>query len=464
MKKRTPLHKKYSSTFYIFPVFLPLAELLPWLLTVIGALAAVTQVLSRKLWNHKRNRVIVLTIGAICLASAGVLVAQRILTTPSVEEGSEPVLPANFSRLETFQLPPASKPAPSGGVFSLLWKTDSPDQNIARPAVNGNLLLVGTYKGTLDALRIADGERLWTLHKHEQVFATPSFYGNLGFIGEGHHTSPAAVLTAFTFPEGTPVWERKFRSHLESSPVTDGAHGRLWLSAGEVGLWALDMKDGKNIWRSAIGHCDIPPLFQTERLFAAAKINEESDGSALFEINPDTGAVIRSTAVPGNPMGNLLAAKDGEMVLATAIGQVGVKRGNDAGWAHGFTADGALRWTARLPAMPLPESVLLKDKSILFYTLNNGSLIALNTFDGSVAWQVQVGGAFQTDATLIEDGKMPLLVAITAEGIVTVRNAINGREVQNFAVEPGDSYPLYHDGILYISTPYNVRAYAGVGG
>ena len=464
MKKKIPLHKKYGSTFFIFPVFLPLAELLPWALTVIAALAAALQVVRRSLWNHKRNRRILMLVSVVCLLAAGTLVTKRMLYTPDVSKGSGMVPPAQMSKLQSFPSADPAPPAREAQPLSLLWRTDSPDQNIAKPAIVGNILMVGTYKATLDALSLADGQRLWTLHKHEQVFCTPSAESGMAFIGEGYHTSAASLLSAISLPAGQPVWERKFRSHLESSPAIDSAHNRLFLAGGETGIWALNMHTGKHLWWAQVGHSDIPPLYANGRLFAAAKLKEDADGSALFTFDPDSGAVLHSTPRVGDPMGNLLAGTNGEMLLGTAIGQVGVKRDTDAGWAHSFAADGTLRWTTKLPAMPLPEGVLSRDKTLLFYTLNNGSLIALHTNDGSVAWAAQVGKAFQTDAALMEDGKLPLLVAVTNEGLVTIRNALNGQEVQHFNIEQGDSYPLYHEGILYITTPYNVRAYQGVRG
>ncbi len=460
--KKIPLHRKYHSTLFIFPVFLPLAELLPWLLTIIGAAAALLQVLSRSLWQHKRNRRIILVISILCLTSAGFLTYKRMLYTPSAAEGSQAIPHEALSHLDTFSTvfnAPNNNPHQP---FSLLWMSPSTNQNIGKPVVTQNMIMLGTYNNTIDAFSIADGHHIWTLHKHEQVFSTPAIASNMAFVGEGHHTSPASVLTAFSLPNGTPLWERKFRSHLESSPVIDPAHDRLWMSTGETGLWGLNMTTGDVLWWAEIGHSDIPPLFQNNRLFAAAKLREDEDGSALIELNPDTGKVLHSTAISGDPMCNLLPLPNGGMVMATAIGQVGVKRLTDAGWAHGFDAEGEQVWTTQLPAMPLPEGTLLADGSLLIYTLNDGSLIALRTVDGIIAWQKKVGAAFQTDVALMENSSKSLLAAVTSEGLVTIRNARTGEEIQHFSIEKGDSYPLYSGGTLYISTPYNIRAYAGI--
>lgn len=459
MKKR-PLHQRYQSTFFIFPVLLPLAEFIPWLLAAVGMTAGGVQFIKRSVWSSKRARAITIAVSLISFSAAGYLVAQRVIYTPSKEEGSSMVAPAEFSRLQAIApVDNITPPAPSG-AFSLLWSANTPHQLIGKPAMLGNMLLIGTYQGTLDAYSVADGRHLWTLHKHEQIFPAPVTDGTHTYVGEGHHTSPASVLTSFTLPEGKPVWERKFRSHIESSVVVDAAKSRLFVSGGETGLWAIDSASGKSLWHAALGHIDITPAYHNGRLFAAAKLKEESDGAAFFELNPNTGAVLGSIPLPGNPMGSMLIDKSGNLCLATAIGQVGVTRANDAGWAHCITPAGKLLWTTRLSALALPEGLMIAELNLLVYTLANGSIAALDTRDGHVVWEIKAGEAFISDATFIQ-GTTPQIAAVTNEGIVTIRNALTGEEKRRFTVEQGTSYPLYFGQILYITTPYIIRAYSG---
>lgn len=460
MKKR-PLHQRYQSTFFIFPVLLPLAEFIPWLLAAVGMTAGGVQFIKRSVWSSRRARIITIFITLSSFTAAGYLVAQRIIYTPSKEEGSALVPQAELSRLE--QLAPAdgiTPPAPSG-AFSLLWSATSPHQLIGKPAMLNNMLVAGTYQGTLNAFSAANGSHLWTLHKHEQIFPAPATDGTKAYVGEGHHTSPASVLSAFSLPEGKPVWERKFRSHIESSIVIDRANSRLFVSSGETGLWAIDSNTGKSLWHAPLGHIDITAAYHNKRLFTAAKLAEEHDGSAFIEVNPDTGATLASTPLPGNPMGSMLTDKDGNLCLATALGQVGVTRASDAGWAHCISPAGKLLWTTRLPALALPEGLMIAESNLLIYTLANGFITALDTRDGHVVWEVKAGDAFLTDATLIQ-GSVPLVATVSNEGIVTIRSALTGEEKRRFNVEQGAAYPLYSGKILYITTPYIIRAYNGV--
>lgn len=460
MDKR-PLHQRYQSTFFIFPVLLPLAEFIPWVLTAIGMAAGGTQFIKRSLWANKRARFITIVISLTCLATAGYMVVQRTLYTPSREEGSSMVETAEISKLQAITTIGTIVPPTPSGAFSLLWSAATPHQLIGKPVMLNNMLLIGTYQGTLDAYSIADGRHLWTLHKHEQIFPAPATDGTHAYVGEGHHTSPASVLTSFTLPDGKPVWERKFRSHLESSVLVDATKSRLFVSAGETGIWAIDSASGKSLWHAAIGHIDITPAYHNGRLFVATKLSEESDGSAFFELNPDTGAVLKSIPLPGNPMGSMLTDASGNLCLATAIGQVGVTRANDAGWAHCISPEGTLLWTTKLSALALPEGLMITDANLLVYTLANGAIAALDTQGGHVVWEAKTGDTFLSDAIFIS-GATPLVAAVTNEGIVTIRNAMTGEEKRRFTVEQGTSYPLYSGQILYITTPYTIRAYSGV--
>ncbi len=457
MDKR-PLHQRYQSTFFIFPVLLPLAEFIPWLLAAVGMTAGGVQFLKRSVWSSKRARLITIGITLASFSAAGYLVAQRIIYTPGREEGSSMVTATELSRLQAIApIGTITPPAPTG-AFSLLWSAAVPHQLIGKPVMLNNMLLVGTYQGTLDAYSAADGLHLWTLHKREQIFPAPVADGTRAYVGEGHHASPASVLSALSLPEGNPVWERKFRSHIESSVVADTAKGRLFVSAGETGIWAIDSSSGQSLWHSPVGHIDITPAYHSGRLFVAAKLTEEHDGSAFFELDPDTGKMLGSTPLPGNPMGSMRVDAGGNLCLATAIGQVGVTRANDAGWAHCITPQGKVLWTTKLSALALPEGLMIADSNLLVYTLANGSMVALDTQDGHVVWEAKAGNAFLSDATLIQ-GSILQVAAVTNEGVVTIRNALTGEETRRFSVEEGTSYPLYSGRILYITTPYLIRAY-----
>lgn len=410
--------------------------------------------------RHKILRVIALLTSVGLFAAAGWLVWQRTAHRPAEAIGSE--LVKELPKLEMLSTEHRqSLPTNNLKPLTQLWNVTSAHRNLGKPLVKGGKLLVGTWEGTLDAFDIVDAHALWSVHKQEPVFTSPTATEDRIFVGEGYHTSPVCALTAL-LPDGIPQWSRCFRSHLESSPTVDANHHRLWQAGGSTGLWALSIESGKKIWWQPLGHMDVPPLYSDGRLFAVAKLKEDADGTAIFELNPDDGVIKWKTPLEGNTMGSLWP--NGERIyLSTALGQVGDEKPTDAGWAYGLTRDGVVAWKVALPAMSLPEGALSRDGSLLLYTLKDGSIIALHTQDGSVAWREKIGDEIQTDIALMEDGKDAYVVAVAKSGNVSFRAIATGKEYVHFAVDPGDSTPIYADGVLYITTPTTLRAYAGFG-
>lgn len=78
-----------------------------------------------------------------------------------------------------------------------------------------------------------------------------------------------------------------------------------------------------------------------------------------------------------------------------------------------------------------------------------------------VAWREKIGDEIETDIALM--GEDAYVVAVTKSGNVSICEAATGKEYAHFTVEEGDSTPIYADGVLYITTPSTITAYAGFG-
>jgi outer membrane protein assembly factor BamB len=80
---------------------------------------------------------------------------------------------------------------------------------------------------------------------------------------------------------------------------------------------------------------------------------------------------------------------------------------------------------------------------------------------GEIAWTQKLGREFQADCALIEDGSESLVVAISLDGAVHIRNARTGESVGHMDVGEGSyTAPLYKDGIIYIANSYTITAFA----
>lgn len=455
------LAHKYRNTFFIFPAFLPLLELLPWALTLLGAVAGGTQIVSKAVWQRPWLRYGLLVIGVGLCAAGGWLLWLRYGDRPDATVGS--ALEVQNPRVEQHQ-PKPERPLSLQDIspLTLLWTVPAPENNLGKPIVVDGVLYLGTLNGTFDALRATDGQRLWTLHKKEPVFTAPTVTAQRVYVGEGHHYSTSSLLTAQA-KNGAVLWSRQFRSHIESYPAVDEASDRLWISGGDTGLWGLTASSGKLRWWRQIGDMDVPPLYAVGRLFAVAKPDANQVGAVVHELDPDTGKTLWTLNLEGDRMGSLLPDDKGNFYLGTAKGQVGVVKSSNAGWAHGVSMAGKLLWSVKLPAMAMPEGAISADKSLLLFALQDGRVIALRTADGSTAWEARIGSEIETDIALIEDISPPMVAAVANDGSVSIRELMTGKERHQLSVEHGDSNPAYGNGIFFVATPNSIRAYSGWG-
>lgn len=458
-----PLYKSYRATFHIFPAMIPLIELLPWLLGLIGGAAGLTEFLREKIWRKPRMRwVLGLSCFSLLLALTVLVVHQSRLVAPNT---SVAVTPDKFSVVTTYDIDAGKPVPPASATFGLIWRQSTPAMLMGNPALTDTLLLVGAYDGTLEARRRSDGQKLWSLQKKEPVFTSAFIADGIGVIGEGLHTAPSATITGFAPETGNPLWERTFRSHVETAPAYDAASGLIFQGTGSEGLWALSLETGAVEWHSSLGHIDVAPLYQEGALYVPAKLSEDSDGSAVFRLDADDGAVVWKTDIPGNPMGNVLDAGDGQIILATAVGQVGRNLMTDKGWVHSLDQKGKLLWSAELRAMPLPEGNSALAHNLAYFALKNGELVALDTRTGKEVWAAQYGGEIQSDAALYEVAGTLLIAAVTKDGFVGIRNAADGTPVHGFKIAGGAySSPVFADDVLYVFDAYGIAAYGPVSG
>ena len=450
---------RLSGRLFIFPALIPMMELIPWLLGLVGVTATLTPL---TMWRHHRKAF--LMVAGICFLGALGVWGWKEAHIPTEEEGSRLLAEADWPKLTVQGAAPATHVEQKQyDAFAQLWTAPLKNEPLAGPTVAGDLLLLGTFAATVDAISRVDGKPVWSLKKHEPVFTNPVATPDRAYLGEGLHTAISAGITATSLPDGKVLWERQFLSHVESSPLVHDAENRLWAGAGDESLWCLDTRDGHAIWRDKIGHIDATPFIRDGVMYVISWPDAKVHETKLFAVDPEDGTVKWGTPLTGDIMGSPQPGPDGDILVTTAIGQVGPLVSTDKGWAHAVGADGKLLWTVELPSISLPEQAVLPAKGIAIHTLKTGELLALNIKDGSKAWSVKLGKAFDTPATLRADTVPPLLAAITSEGTVSIMNAEDGTEIRRFAVKQGGyAAPAFDGDVLYITTPREIMAYGGV--
>lgn len=454
-------NRRYRHRLYFFPALLPLVEVVPLVLTAIGALASAVGVA----WKPGRK---VLIVALACFVVAGGIVIAAMPDKEVRDEGSRPIAAENLPVVTTVQprgdLPDvAALPA-----FTDLWAVRVKHQLLSSPVVSEGVIVVGTYKNTVEGYHSANGTLLWHFTQDEPMFTIGKGHGKTIYTGEGLHHTQAAALTSITMPEGTVNWEREFLGHIESPPEVSEEGTQIWLPTGGGGIWSVRADNGKVIWHQAIGHIDSTPLVAGGRLYAAAQPDESVMESVFYAMRAADGKILFETPLPGQPWGRPQLSRDGtRIVTSTGRGQIGVPRDTDKGWAMALSAkDGKLIWQKDLPHMPVEPGSYVTDADIAIYTVKNGTLVALRASDGAVVWQEKIGSEFMAAARLIKrKGKPDLVAAVTVDGFFTIRDAKTGAELARRIVEKGASSSPVDDGDrIYVATPYRLYAFGGVEG
>ena len=454
---------RLSGRLYFFPAFLPLAELLPWLLTLIGAVAGLAGFSLPVFWAKHRRAI--LAFAFISIATAAIIV---ILAMPSPEvrqEGTRLIATEALPRPLLYKPEqPASAIPASRNAFRQLWSHKTNMQILATPVIQGNVMIYGSYGGSTEAVSLDNGMPLWTLKQKAPVFAISKDTQGTIYSSEGLHDTASASLTAINPANGNVLWQREFLGHLEENAAFYQNGKALLVSAGPGGLWALKTADGAILWHTALGHVDSKPLVSNDVIYIPAQPDEKKHQTIFYALMADTGTAVWLLSQPGQPWGSPLLDKSGEVILTTTgIGQIGLTKPTDSGWAQAISKDGKLIWETKLPSMALQPGSYLPDEDIIIHSQKNGEITALHTRDGSVAWSFNAGGTLNASGTLITGFAVPMLTVVTYNGIFSIVRATDGALLARQKIgDDVNAAPVIHGDTIYTSSAYAITAFGGL--
>lgn len=450
---------------YFFPAVLPLVEIVPWLLTAIGAAAGAAGLFQGK----HRNKTLFAAL--VFFLAAGVVVYTALPGKAVRHEGTRAIPEVEFPIPVVHNVISPEKPLMLGS-FGELWSQSVQKQILASPVIAAGYMVLGTYDGHVEAYSLKNGTLVWSLALKNPVFSIGAGKEGLIYIGEGLHHTQVAALTVVDASNGKILWQREFLGHLEEHPAISPDGEMLWLGAGPGGLWALEAHDGNVLWHRKIGHMDSTPLFLDGVLYAQAQQEDVQVGTKRFEdksflyaLNADDGINIWHSSLPGQPWGEPVAHVDGEILLTTSgQGQIGVQKNTDRGWAQGVALlDGKVNWQVELPGMPVQPGIYVPQSDMLILTVKGGDIIALHGKDGAVAWRARIGTEFQTAASPVIVGGEMLVAAATYDGQLSILRGADGAVLAKRSIPKGTtSSPVIADNALYVTTPYKITAFGGI--
>ncbi|MDB5478927.1 MAG: hypothetical protein JWM96_1422, partial [Alphaproteobacteria bacterium] len=328
------------------------------------------------------------------------------------------------------------------------------------PILEQDLLIFGTFDGTLEAVAAADGREIWSLKLPDTVFSLASDGEGTIYAGTGLHDSKTALMNAVQSSTGRIIWQREFTGHIEEPPGVDAKQHRLFVGAGPGSLWALDTRSGDVLWHKDIGHLDGTPLLYGNALYIPAQKSEALHESFFYALNPLNGETLWKLDQPGQPWASPTIEKAGRVILTTTgEGQIGRHAPGDKGWAQAVSTEGKTLWQRVLPDMALTPNIYLPENDLMIYAAKNGMVTALKVADGSVTWETKIAGGFSAEGVLLEGFKEKVIAVMSEDGTLYLIDALTGETILHRKMGRGGySAPLAIGGLLYVTTRHNITA------
>lgn len=240
------------------------------------------------------------------------------------------------------------------------------DRVIGSAALAGDLVLVPVADGTLHALRLDDGQMVWTFKANAGLWSAPLISGDHAYLASlDHH------LYAVRLSDGQAVWDVDLGSALVDTPsLVDGlllvgtfdqrlvafepgrsepiwtmsTQGRVWGNPvaadgqayfGDVAgfVYAFDPASGRELWRFTQPNPVVPtPAVDAGRVFFVTQAGEvyartAEDHAALWQTSGDQAETLGRLLADPIVVGELLlvASMEGQSLLTafdTATGQI----------------------------------------------------------------------------------------------------------------------------------------------
>ncbi len=460
MQNRSKFTSRYSGTFYFFPAFLPFIEVAPLLLGLLGGVTGAAKIFTPSFWQ--KYKMAFLAVFVLCLASFIAVYIYRLPNKETAMAGTRAIPEKEYSTPVYFAT--AQKPLPVNlRQFGEIWSVETKTQVFSTPLIAGGVLVYGAYGNSVEAVSLADGQRVWSLPHNAPVLSLGS-EGDIIYSGEGLHYDQSSSVSAINAEDGRIIWRREFLGHIEESATPDRKHNMVWVGTGPGGIWALDARTGHVRWHQALGHIDSKPLLNDDILYMPAQSDENVHITAFHALDAKNGKTVWKIPQKGQPWGSPVIDETKKIIFtSTGIGQIGVNKGTDQGWAQAVSTEGKLLWEVVLPTTPIAPAVYIPQSDLVIYTAKNGDVLALRVKDGSTAWHEKAGEELHAPAVLINGFDIPMIATTSYEGIFSIRNALTGQELVRRQVGSGvNSSPVVGDDMVYVASAYKITAYAGV--
>jgi outer membrane protein assembly factor BamB len=299
-----------------------------------------------------RRRVAVVTAAGVAVIAA-VTAAAVVLLQPAADGGS----PAGSAGVAS-AAPVSTSVAPV--ALDLQWRFPTGGNVFATPTVLGDLVVVGSFDGTVYGIERESGSERWRLPTGGPVRSSAATAEGLLYLG-----SNDGMLRAIRQDSGQQVWQAPLGYEIVSSPAVAG--GLVVVGADK--LYAFDAVTGAPGWSASTGDVIVSsPVIDGELVIVGSNDGHLygfslTDGTQVWKL--DTGGavvaapvVVDGVAFVGSRSGMLFAVAaasgsplwqrelGGAVNGAVAVAGERVLAGTEAGTVQSLRrSDGSPQWT-----------------------------------------------------------------------------------------------------------------------
>jgi len=290
-----------------------------------------------------------------------------------------------------------------------VWTYEAGDSIESSAAIVGGTVFVGSQKGELVALSLANGSVYWKFATGNPIGeSSPAYSNGVVYIGD-----LGGWLNAINATDGKKLWAHKANGEIKSSPVVVG--DRVLIGSYDEFLYCLSARTGAVLWKFRThGPVHSTPSIANgmafiagcDELFRAIRI---ADGKEVFNVSSGayTGAspALRDgSAVYGTFDNQVLGVNLAQRKIAwvyehperkfpyyssAAVTPDRIVIGGRDKMVHGLTPAGKGVWTFATRARVESSPAIAGGR--VYVGSNDGRFYVLNLTDGAKLWEFDAG-------------------------------------------------------------------------
>ena len=262
-----------------------------------------------------------------------------------------------------------------------VWSYKTGGKIFSTPAVDRNRVVIGSTDNIIYCFDLNNGDLIWRHHCDKSVLGSPTIHNKVVYIGSSDNRFRALNLS-----DGTMVWNySKIKGFIEAKPYVDDQQVVIgdWANM----LYSFDPKTGNLQWTWTN---------KKGRMYSPAAVWPVKGNGKIFIVTPER-VMYSIEASSGVQQWSVKGGRESIGISADA-NKVFVKTMKDTVYAvSANTKRPQTLWRSHvafgydIAPTPITTEALQKKQNekdlLVFIPTDKGEIIALNSYDGSVAWR-----------------------------------------------------------------------------